>query len=233
MYGTYMNGADHSGAKCIIGKHASITVEHGHGLYQSNENSSMIIEGGKITGSNGLTLRAGTLQISKFANPEIIGVGPYASYATGHAQGNAGSGLIVGNAIMLESNAIDHNGYGNLHDVIIESGKFISYSNLAIGSYTHVTMDDNGNIIKSGQRPTMFVNGGYLSNTPSEDYYVLATGENADYDIVAGEIRQPVMITNNSLKNKATLNDVKPSITLPTEEITDEIIDELQYSKKI
>jgi len=190
-YGNYTIGNDDIGMVLDIGNKAEIYVNHGHGLYCSNENSRININGGKIVGSNGITIRGGQLNISRVGNPTVVGTADFNEYVPTHPSGQAGNGLFVGNAVLVEACNFPNVGYGQV-SAIVESGTFVSNNNTSIGSYSNSMTGEFPRIVK-------FISGGLLNRVPTLIPYDPSTGHYSDYDVVAdGYITStPTMIIKN------------------------------------
>lgn len=178
QYGTYVNGAWRGGLDFQLGPNGKMAVEHGHGIYSAQENVTVTLHGGTVVGSNGITMRAGTLKVPADANPTVIGNADYFKYNPTHAGGQAGAGLFVGHAVMLETCTNTDSSYG-LVSANIESGQYISKNNKSIGSVQLAKSFPN--FYKSFEcfdRARGFVKGGTLNKVPDENEYELAW----DYD---------------------------------------------------
>lgn len=194
-YGTYVTGSRYIGNEQIFGEKTYIYCDNGFCLYNAQENGSITINGGKFVGGNGITMRSGSLYIPAFANPTLIGIHDFKEYPSNDSGGNAGANMLMGSAVVIEyttiPNSLGYTGsYGELKDIIIESGQFISNNNVSIASYSN-------NLAKS-TRKTKFVKGGFLNKSPTLEVYenVDNIGKNADFDIIADGYgtQTPVMI---------------------------------------
>lgn len=109
----------------------------GHGLYLGNNGVININGSATVIGGTGICMRSGMLNIKRDANPTIIGVGDrtsvYTPLHTLNHNSDFGSNLHLGHAVCLEDNGTSYGGKRVSAD--IQSGRFISYNNTAIGSY--------------------------------------------------------------------------------------------------
>lgn len=171
QYGMYNNGAHRIGMDFYLGPDGELNIQHGHGIYSAAQNNNIILYGGKVVGDNAITMRSGYLYIPSDADPTVIGNGNYSKYNPTHKIGQAGSGIFLGHAVMLESNTENETSYGQV-SACIQSGQFISKNNTSIAS---VGSCKNFNTFYKDMacfaRLSGFTEGGMLNRTPSTSPY--------------------------------------------------------------
>jgi len=197
------NGSDRLGTEINVNGGTKIFTQ-GHGIYLGNA-GSINIKGDDISiiGRTGITMRSGTLNIPKYANPIIIGIGDYQQYDIFHSikdSSDWGTNLNLGHAIILENNGMSYGGKQVSAD--IRSGTFISYNNTAIGSYScgrrqsdvpaeiRAKDENNNDIIAEydgavyfAKRPEFFADCINLNKQESAVPYDYFTGDYPDYNI--------------------------------------------------
>ena len=193
MYGTYVNGSHRIGVDFILGSNGEMNIEHGHGIYAAQENFTVTLNGGRVIGDNGITIRGGKLVVPSDANPMVISNADYAKYNPAHASGQAGAGIFLGHAVLIEACADVDTGYG-LATAEIKSGYYISRNNTSIASVAAAkAAKDWASNKTTYNRLSGFVEGGMLNRIPSNELYEIIDNieisnvyaKNTDYGIVA------------------------------------------------
>ena len=137
------NGSDKKKSIVTVNENAYINIKNGVGIY-SGADINLTLNGGTIIAGTGIAFRGGRIDVPANAHPTVIGTGAFYKYYPYHSavkrdKGESGSDaeifLNLGNALLIENNGLaSYGGHGVEAD--IKSGKFISYHNSPIASYS-------------------------------------------------------------------------------------------------
>ena len=186
-YGIYTNGSNsRTSANIYVNDGADIQVNlpKGIGVHQVSS-GKLVLNGGSIEAGTGITFRGNFLEAPPNSTIYVRGEGNAVDYVPPE-NGIAGSGITLGNAIVIE--AFRNGGYGAIATsaggkyltdkpvINIDGGTYRSEYSYAIGSYENRTVDTRSvKFVGSGA----VLDGGRSGGGNPYDH-----GNNADYDIM-------------------------------------------------